>query len=214
MQANIKKNFFMNTIIEHINKNAKAYILSIILFFIGLLIGILCINNTNREKQEQISAYINNFTDEIMSEKTIDTYNLTQNCIKRNTIIIALIMLLGSTVIGMPLIYAIIIYKGYSLGYTISAIFATLGYLKGMSIIVIIILPYLAYIPVIIATAVNSLNLYQKVVSNRREENLKISITKHILFGIVMLILIILTSILESYIIKWIRPVVIELWKN
>ena len=127
MRKKKRNNFFSNAVIQHINQNSKLYILLIILFFIGLSIGIIFINNTNEENQNQISSYINSFVDTIKTEDKINLSNLICSSIKNDAIIIALLCFLGSTVVGMPIIYLIILYKGYSLGYTVASIFAALG---------------------------------------------------------------------------------------
>lgn len=131
MRKRKKNNFIRNLIIEHINENSKSYILLILIFFIGLSIGIICINNTNEEGQNQISSYINNFTNVLKSEENVNINNVLIESIKNDITIVLLLCLLGSTVIGIPLIYLIILYKGYSFGYTIASIFACLGRNKG-----------------------------------------------------------------------------------
>ena len=127
MRKRKKNNFIKDLIIEYINENSKLYILLIIIFFIGLSIGIICINNTNDESQKQISGYINNFTETLKTEENISANYIIIESIKNNIIIVALLCFLGSTVIGVPLIYLVILYKGYSFGYTIASIFAALG---------------------------------------------------------------------------------------
>ena len=50
-----------NIIFEYIRENAKIYLILIIIFFIGLILGILFVNNSNETQSNQISSYINNF---------------------------------------------------------------------------------------------------------------------------------------------------------
>ena len=50
-----------NTIFEYIKENLRSYLILIIIFFIGLLLGVVFINNINEVQSKQISEYISNF---------------------------------------------------------------------------------------------------------------------------------------------------------
>ena len=115
-------------LIEHINCNLKDYLVLSIIFIIGVMIGVILINNSNEQSKAELSGYINGFIDTIKSEKyEVDKFKLTQISIIENIKIIAIIWFAGSTIIGIPLIYIITAYKGFCIGYTISAIIASLG---------------------------------------------------------------------------------------
>ena len=45
--------------------------------------------------------------------------------------LVILLWFAGSTVIGMPVVLGILLYKGFSLGYSIAAVIACLGVQKG-----------------------------------------------------------------------------------
>ena len=55
------KNKARNIVFNYIKENAKIYLILIIIFFIGLILGILFVNNSNETQSNQISSYINNF---------------------------------------------------------------------------------------------------------------------------------------------------------
>ena len=52
---------FKKTIKEHIARNIKIYTILILIFFIGLIIGIIIVNNSNETQKTEISNYINTF---------------------------------------------------------------------------------------------------------------------------------------------------------
>jgi stage II sporulation protein M len=115
-------------LIEHINSNLKDYLMLSIIFIIGVMIGVILINNSSEESKRELSGYINSFISTVKSDQyTVDKLKLTQISIVENLKIIVIIWLAGSTIIGIPLIYVITVYKGFCIGYTISAIIISLG---------------------------------------------------------------------------------------
>ena len=190
-----------NLIFEYIKENSKSYLILIIIFFIGLILGILFVNNSNETQANQISSYINNFINSVKENYQISSNTLLSTSIINNTCIAILLWFLGSTVIGVPLIYLVIGYKGYCIGYTIAAITATLG--TGNSIIFILstmLLQNIIYIPTIITLAVSGIKLYKLIMEDRRKENIKIQILRHTIFSFLMLVLLLFSSVIETYI--------------
>ena len=57
----INQNRLKNIILEFIKENIKTYLILTIIFFIGLTLGVIFVNNANETQANQISGYINNF---------------------------------------------------------------------------------------------------------------------------------------------------------
>ena len=195
------KNKARNIVFNYIKENAKIYLILIIIFFIGLILGILFVNNSNETQSNQISSYINNFINSVKENYQISTKELLFSSIFNNICIATLLWFLGSTVIGVPLIYLVIGYKGYCIGYTISAITATLG--TGKAILFIfstMLLQNIIYIPAIITLSVSGIKLYRLIMEDRRRENIKLQIFKHTIFFLLILTILICSSLVETYI--------------
>lgn len=189
-----------NIIFEYIRENAKIYLILIIIFFIGLILGILFVNNSNETQSNQISSYINNFINSVKENYQISTKELLSSSMINNVCIAILLWFLGSTVIGVPLIYLVIGYKGYCIGYTISAVTATIG--TGKAIIFIIstmLFQNIIYIPTIITLAVSGIKLYRLIMEDRRKENIKVQIIKHTIFSLLMIVILLCSSVVETY---------------
>lgn len=117
-----------SVLIEHINNNLKDYLVLSIIFIIGVMIGVILINNSDEESKREISGYVNGFISTIKSQQfEVDKVKLIQTSIMENLKIIIIIWLAGSAIIGVPLIYVITAYKGFCIGYTVSAIVFSLG---------------------------------------------------------------------------------------
>ena len=122
-------------LLQHITSNLKDYLILSIVFIIGVMAGVIFINNSNEQSKNEISGYINGFIDTIKDENyEIDKWKLTKMSIWENLKNVAIIWAAGSTIIGIPVIYVITSYKGFCIGYTISAIISSLGIGKRNSV--------------------------------------------------------------------------------
>lgn len=159
------------------------------------------INNSEAETQTNIQGYIQTFINSLKSnEYKIDMQELLKSSIINNTKLVLLIWFIGSTVIGMPLIYGIIAFRGYCLGYTIAAIMATLGSGKGITFaLASLLLQNLLIIPGIFALGISGKRLYKAIMQDRRKENIKVEIYKHSIFSAGVLVFLVVAAILETY---------------
>ena len=114
-------------ITAYIENNLKEYIIISLIFLIGIIIGIIFINNTTEAQKEDIATYITSFTTELKENKEINEMALLFNSIKKNILLAFFLWFMGSTVIGISIVYITICFRGFCLGYTISSIIFTLG---------------------------------------------------------------------------------------
>ena len=97
------------------------------LITIIIILGIIFINNSSQNQVEDITNYLNDFVNSLKSNAQIDKGVLLKDCLISNFLLVLALWFVGSTVIGIPIVYGIIIYRGFCLGYTISSAIATLG---------------------------------------------------------------------------------------
>ena len=190
-----------NIISKHINNNYREYIIISIIFLIGVIIGVIFINNLQENQQEIIKLYINNFIESINDGSEIDKAELLKESILSNLKIFLSLSIAGLTVVGMPILYIIICYRGFCLGYTLSAIIATLGVKSGgLFILSTIILQNIILIPCMFLLTISGIKLYKSVIKDKRKENIKIEILRHAIFCVLILIFMIFASFVEVYI--------------
>ncbi len=196
-----KEHQIRNTILRYIESNIRSYLILLIIFLIGVILGVIFVNNSDIEESNQISNYINNFINSIKENYQISSSKLLWTSIINNTCIAIILWFLGSTVIGIPLIYLVIGYKGYCIGYTISAVIATIGTGKGIIFILsTMLLQNIIVIPAMLTLAVSGIKLYKLIMEDRRRENIKIQIIRHTLFSLFILIILVISSLVETYI--------------
>lgn len=131
----------------------------------------------------------------------INNIELLKNSIKQNVLLTFIIWFFGTTVIGMPIVFGITLYRGFCLGYTISACISIMGLSKGLAFVILsLLLQNIIFIPVLLALAVSGFKLYKSIIKDNRKENIKIEIIRHTMFSLIMLLLLIISSIIEVYI--------------
>lgn len=200
-QERRKRKIILDTIIRHIENNKKQYLIVGILFLIGLIIGVSFFNNSDIESKQNISKYITNFIEQLKSNYEIDKINLLKDSIVNYLIIALIIWFMGSTVIGIPIVYFVIAIKGFSLGYTISCIICALGTTKGtLFSITSLFAQNIIIIPSIFALAISGIKLYKSIMKDKRKENIKLEIARHTIFSLFMVLLLIVSSFIEVYI--------------
>ena len=201
MRRTNKKNKISKIILNHIYENLKSYIIVTIILLIGIVLGVIYINNINQNLSNEIKEYINNFVNILKDNYTINKIELMKNTIISNGILAITMWFVGSTVIGIPIVLGIIAYRGFCIGYTVSATLITLGNPGGIIFsLSSMLLQNIIFIPVILALGVSGIKLYKSIIRDKRRENVKIEIIRHTLFSIFMLILLLIASIIETYI--------------
>ena len=151
------------------------YLIVIIIFIIGIVAGVIFINNVNGDQATEIQNYITEFINLLKQDYHIDTGLLLKKSLSDNLILIITMWLLGSTVIGIPIVMGIVLFRGFCIGYSVSAIIATLGVQKGILFFTVTMLLHnLIFIPVIICMTISCMKLYKSIMKDRRRENIKI----------------------------------------
>ena len=191
------KNIFIN----YIRNNFKEYILTALLFLIGIFIGVMIINNCEETELSEISEYILNFIEKFKELESLNRLELIINSAKNNVILALILWLAGTTIVGIPIVLIVLFFRGLCLGYTLSMITYTLGTIKGISFcLASIVLQNILFIPAILTLGVSSIKLYKSILKDRQRENIKIEIIRHTIISILMSIILILSAIIENVI--------------
>lgn len=196
-----KNNNFKELVFNHIYENLKSYIIVIIIFLIGIIAGVIFINNINETQITEIQNYINSFITSLKTDSHIDKIELLKNSISDNLILIVSMWFIGSTVIGIPIVLGIVLLRGFCIGYTVSSIIGVLGVQKGMLFLfTTVFIQNLIFIPVIICMAVSCIKLYKSIMKDKRRENIKLEIIRHTVISIILLLCLVVASLVEVYI--------------
>lgn len=191
----------MNTksvLYNYLERNKKIFVTIIIFFFIGMILGIFFINNTSKEEILDINSYVNSLKENIEKANNVNRIQLLIESVKQNASFVLIIWLLGCTIIGSSLVYLGIAYKGFSLGYTISAIIASLGAKNGsLFVFSSLLLQNIIFLPTVFMLAESGIKLYTRI--TKKSVNLKQELLRHTIIMLISLVLTILSSIIEIY---------------
>lgn len=191
---------YSNIFISHIQNNLREYAIASIIFIIGILLGIVFVNNLNDSQGDEISTYITNSINILKENDSKNNLIILKESAQSNILLVILLWLLGSTVIGLLLVYLIVAFRGFCLGYAISAIIYSLEIGKAIILIIsTMLLKNIITIPCIIALAVSGMKLYKSIMQDRRRENVKLEVIRHTFFAIFILIFLIASSFIEAY---------------
>ena len=185
---------------SHIAENIKAYIIVSLITLIGIILGVIFVNNMSEAQTQDIQTYLQSFTGALKEGKTINSGALLKKSLGNNLILVFLMWFVGSTVIGIPVVLGIVTFKVFCLGYTISSAIKLWGTGKGMLFFATsMLLQNLIAIPCIIALAVSGIKLYKSIMKDKRRENIKLEIIRHTIFSLIMLAILAISSIIETY---------------
>ena len=185
---------------EHVINNKKEYVIIFLIFVIGIFSGVFFINHLQETPKTEITNYLNQFIEKFKGLESINNIELLKNSIMQNIGLAIVIWFFGTTVIGIPIVFAIILYRGFCLGYTISLCITIMGLGKGISfVLVTLLLQNILLIPAILALAVSGIKLYKSIVKDKTKENVKIEILRHTVSSIIMLIILAIASVIEIF---------------
>ena len=191
---------YKNIIINHIQNNLKEYIISSIIFFIGILLGIVFVNNLNDVQTNEIQNYITNSINTLKGSN-IKELSILKEYLSSNIFLAVSLWLMDLTIFRLLVVHLIVCFKGFCFGYTLSSIIFVLGTNKGILFFIsTMFLKNIIVIPCTIALAVSGMNVYKSVMQDRRKENIKLEVIRHTIFSIFILMLLVLSSFIEAYI--------------
>ena len=188
-------------IVKHILNNKKEYIIVTLLFIIGIFVGVFFVNNLDESSKASMQEYLNNFIEKFKQIEKLDNMSFLKTSIIQNILFAIILWFFGTTVIGIPIVFGIIIYRGFCFGYTVSVCVTIMGISKGLVFTLVnLLLPSLIIIPAILAIGVSGFKLYKSIVKDRAKENIKLEIIRHTVFSVVMMLDMIFSSLVEVFI--------------
>lgn len=185
---------------EHVMNNKKEYLLVALLFVIGIFLGVLFVNNAQEAQKLEMTTYMNNFIDKMKHTESLNHIELLKNSIGQNMLLAVVLWFFGTTVIGIPVVFGMVVYRGFCLGYTIAVCISMMGLPQGIwFVLILLLLQNILFIPAILALAVSGFKLYKSIIKDRNKENVKIEVVRHTIFSFIMMLLLVVSSVIEIF---------------
>lgn len=187
-------------LLNYVKNNKKLFFRLLFFILIGIIIGVIYFNVVLEDvEREEISVFVLNTQTRLKENVDINYIRLLINSIKKNTFYIFLIGMLGLFVFGNLLVYLILIFKGLSIGFTISTFLYSFSFSTEFILLIILcIFQNIIIIPSILLISEKSEKLSKSIKEKRI--NLRDELCKHIIIMSILIILSLLVSLIEIYI--------------
>ncbi len=184
---------------EYFESNILEYLKLVIILAITIIVAILVVNNSGGEKEE-IKSFIDSKIDVIKSSSDVERGTLFRRILDSRLKEYFVVAFLASSVVGLPFAYLIIIKRIFSVGYSISAVFATQSIKTSIIFICNSLLFHnIIYMISLFLILVEGINLV-KLMLRRDKINLKYEIIKFLIFLLLGCVLITISSFVQAYV--------------
>ena len=193
------------------------YLFVSVLFVMGVIFGALMVNALTLEQKRDLAGYMGNFLQASLfggeaapRPSLAETFGLHFKWL-------ALLWLLGISVVGLPLVLALDFLKGLLVGFTVGVLISQYAW-KGLALAFVSVVPHnMVIVPVIIASSAASIAfsimLVKRRFLQRPHGSAAPTFVSYTAFMIAMAAVVFAVSLFETYVtprlIQWIAPIVL-----
>jgi len=194
---------FKARIKQHISENRPQYILVILIFLVGLVMGNYQVPGLDGGVKSQLSGMVDDYLRGGI-DGSLSGQEILGAAFLKQLQVTVLLWFLGLTVIGLPLILGFVWFRGFSLGFTVSFLLHDRAG-AGILIAIISILPQnIIYIPVFLAWSVTTINFSVYVLKGRNSGvSLGRGIMGYTALMLVYLLIFLVGAFIEAYLSPW-----------
>lgn len=195
---------FRHNLGNYLRSNIVAYFFVTLIFIIGVVVGALAVKTLPDEQKTELIGYLRIFFQGLSSGT--DALNnpgaMLQSVIVNNVKTIALMWLLGFTVVGIPFVLFIVFTRGFVIGFTVG--FLVNEYvMQGLLFSLVAVLPHNFFaVPAILITGVSAISFSLSLVRRRGRNtgSLLYQALGYTVLCVVMLLLMTAASFIEVYV--------------
>ena len=192
---------FFSGLMESLKENKITFLWVLLFFLVGIVLGSYTVYYMSDFNRVEITTYFNNFL-EFLGGNSVSYTSILIDSIKSILPMVAIIVLLGYTAVGTPIILMMDLAKGYVIGFTFSLIVSMLGSKGIMLVLSGLMLQNLIFIPIIMLISVLAIRQsVTKLKMGVSRDRVKLDVSRAYLNFQGLLSLIIISGILiETYI--------------
>ena len=184
----------------YFSNNLMEYVKLLVIFIIGIVVSIIVINKSSDTQQMEIRNFIDAKIETVKTSEYSYKSVVLVNSLKKNVSEFSIVVFLSSTLIGIPIVYYIILKRAFSIGYTISAVFATQSTKTAIIFICNSMLIHnIMYMVSIFVVLVAGVNFVKSFFANKKM-NIRFEIFKYLIFVLIASSIVIMSSLFEAYV--------------
>ena len=185
----------MKILFDYMKRRKYMFFLICLIFFVGLLMGSVFLYKFSNV--EEIKIYMEEVAN-MTNKNGIDKMLVFKNSIIENIKFILILYLLGCTIIAGFTVYIAVIYKGFSIGYTISAILISFDLTESLKYLFpTVILHNIVFLPIVFLLALSGIALHKEIM--KKNYNLKTGFIRHTLILLISIVFCVISSGIEAY---------------
>jgi len=205
-------------VLEHLRRHAGVYVFLIMLFGMGVAFGALAVGALDATQRLELSQYLDFFL-QAVDDPGVDAPAgaVFRQALASNWRTAGLILLLGVTVVGVPLVPAIVFLRGFIIGFSVGFLLASRGW-QGVAISLLAVVPQnLLIVPAVVGLSAAALIFAAGVVrrGSQRGPSLVVRLAQYLTAAAVALAALAAASLIGGYVsplfLRWGRgiPVVV-----
>lgn len=195
-----------NRIKAHIQENIIQYLLVVIILLAGIVLGNSKVTGLDGEVRIHLLELVDNYVQGNTGEQS-----LLWGAFLNQARIVVGVWFLGLTVIGLPLILAVIFYRGFSLGFTVGFLVSEKAGAGWLLSIVSILPQNLVYVPFLAIWSVIAMNFTVYIVKGRKSSlvPLTTAVIRYSMLMLFFLLLFLAGAFVEAYLSPWLLSLII-----
>jgi len=189
---------------DYLKSNIVAYFFVVLIFIVGIVVGALAVKTLPDEQKSELISYLRIFFNGLTKGPDVigDTSGMLSTVMLNNVKTIALMWLLGFTIIGIPFVLFMVFTRGFIIGFTVG--FLVNEYvIKGLLFALASVLPHNFFaVPAILITGVSATTFSLKLLrrKTRGHTNLLYESFGYTVICIAMIVLMLIGAFVEVYV--------------
>ncbi len=157
---------FTRALAGHVRQNLRVYGVVLACFITGTLVGAIGVGLLSSSQEVELASYLNILLAGI-AETKIDASAMARSAVMNNWMAIFWLWLLGMTVVGAPVVLAIIFLRGFVIGFTVGFLVQKRAF-QGFLLSLFTVLPQnLLVLPAMLVSAVAAVTFSWWLVKGR-----------------------------------------------
>ncbi|BBW95722.1 stage II sporulation protein M [Geobacillus sp. FSL W8-0032] len=151
----------------HLREHASLYVFVIVLFLMGVIFGAIVVNSLSFSQKQDLYYYLTQFFGQVSKDNLASAHDMFRQSYMHNVKYIALMWVLGISVIGLPIIFVLLFLKGVVVGFTVGFLVSQMSW-KGFLLSFVSIMPQnVVVIPLMIVMGVVSISFSLQMVRHQ-----------------------------------------------